>query len=118
MKASLFIILFAFLVGACSSRPTPKIVSRNYQDNTIVKRVYVGSDSYGVVRFRETGESARQRLLVSIQAECPNYQILQEGQDSDKNIGVIGYDAMTPGQLTPITGTVEAPFYWVRYQCR
>jgi hypothetical protein len=77
MKASLFIILFAFFAEACSRRPTPEIVSRNYQDNTIVRRVYVGSDSYGVVRFREPTESSRQRLLVSIQAECPNYQILQ-----------------------------------------
>lgn len=64
-------------------------MSRNYEANTQVRRVSLGEDGRAMLfetiwQTRESEESARQRLLASIAAECPHYQIIEEGKGKIK----------------------------------
>jgi hypothetical protein len=110
------------VVTSCSVRPAPVVVQRDYETDSMIRRICAGYNYYYVVNFGEPPDSAKQRLLDSVKAECPHYQILQEGTDSEQKI--VSY---TDNELNVFTNkfekvskttTVEHPCYWVRYRCK
>ncbi len=80
------VFIIAAVVTSCSVRPAPTVMQRDYETDSTTRRVCAGYDHYYVLRFQEPLDSAKQRLLDSIQAQCPHYQILQEGTDSEPKI--------------------------------
>lgn len=122
VRKYLNVFIVAAIVTSCSVRPTPTVVQRDYETDSVTKRICTGYDSYYVIDFHEPLDSAKQRLLDSINVECSHYQILQEGIDSEQKL--VSY---TRNELNVFTNqfekvsktrTVERPCYWIRYRCK
>lgn len=117
-------LVVATLAASCaySSRPAPEVVSRNYETNSAIRRVYLGQDGLKLLvspisRTRESTESAKQRLLASIASECPQYRILEDGTGEDKEVGSSTELNAHTHQFEKVTTTYRRPYYWVRYRC-
>ncbi len=52
----------------------------------------------------------RATLLASIESDCPNYQVVNEGESSEENTGQAQDDVQ---QNTKIVRN----YYWIRYRC-
>lgn len=118
------ILVAATLAASCtySSRPTPQVVSRNYEANSELRRVYLGEDgrkvlTQSVSRTRESVASAKQRLLASIAAECPQYLILEDGTGEDNEVGSAMQLNVFTNQFEYVPTTFYSPYYWARYRC-
>lgn len=98
-------------------RPAPLVMSKNYENGTAVKRVFLGH-TLGVPRWinGETEEEVRQRLLTSI--ECREYQIVEEGRGSEQSVESDQELNVFTNKMENVAHTVSHPYIWVRYRCK
>jgi hypothetical protein len=115
--ALLLYCVVLLVLPSCSYRPQPVITERNYETDSTTAMVRLGVDDYKVVSYRESLESAKQRLLKEIADTCPNYRMLAEGTSTKDKVG-------SAPQLNTFTGdwdlaahTYTDYYYWVRYRC-
>jgi hypothetical protein len=111
----------AFALLFCTSctlfQPTPRVVERNYEDDSVTKRVKVGRDLNVWPPLQETQEHARARLIADISRECPKYKLLSEGTETqDREVIGSHYNSVHKAYETD-SMTATDVYLWIRYRC-
>ncbi len=55
-------------------------------------------------------EEVRAKLLASIESDCPNYQVVNEGENSEENKGQAQDGVQQNAKIV-------RNYYWIRYRC-
>lgn len=98
------------LSTACARyQPPPSVVERNYESDSIIKRVKIGRDFNLWPPLRETPEHARERLLTSIRQECPRHRLLGEGETTENRAEWDNVFNRTENE--------QDTYLWMRYRC-
>ena len=59
---------------------------------------------------RRPKEEVRAKLLASIESDCPNYQVVNEGENSEENKGQAQDGVQQNAKIV-------RNYYWIRYRC-
>ena len=59
---------------------------------------------------RRPKEEVREKLLASIAGDCPNYQVVNEGEKTEEE------DVPKPGNIQQ-NAKIYRNYYWIRYRC-
>ncbi len=115
----LSLTLIILLATACSSAKTPTISipflsSKPKTDSPILakrmefSRFELDWDGMTPLASRPK-EEVREKLLTSIESECPNYQVVNEGEKSEeKAVNATG---------SQHNAKIIHKYYWIRYRC-
>ena len=111
------IILFA---AACSSTSTPTLsvpfLSSKPKDDApiLAKQIEVDRFKLDWDGMKSLGslpkEEAREKLLSSIQSDCPNFQEINDGEKSQED------EVQQPGGIQQ-NAKIVRKYYWIRYRC-
>ena len=111
--------LIILLASACGSTKTPTIlipflISKPKTDSPILakrmelSRFELDWDGMTPLASRPK-EEAREKLLTSIESECPNYQVVNEGEKTEENaVNATG---------SQHNAKIIHKYYWIRYRC-
>ena len=55
-------------------------------------------------------QEVRAKLLASIESDCPNYQVVNEGENSEENTGQVQDGVQQNAKIV-------RNYYWIRYRC-
>ncbi len=114
--------LIILLASACGSAKTPTISipffsSKPKTDSPILakrmefSRFELDWDGMTPLASRPK-EEVRQKLLTSIESECPNYQVVNEGEKVEEK-----EEKVTIETNSQHNAKIYHNYYWIRYRC-